>query len=91
MKSTVQYIISWGGKATGKYRNFLNIKDKETDQIKSIDWKEEVKEWVPVNIEQVLLTGLKLQDLRVAEANSKNYRNGRIMKCIKKFQMKAKE
>ena len=45
MKSTVQYlsdkddkwktvdIISRGGKATGKYRNFLNIKNKETDQI----------------------------------------------------------
>ena len=57
MKSTVQYlsnkddkwktvdVISRGGKATGKYRNFLNIKDKETDQIKCIDWKEEVKEW----------------------------------------------
>ena len=44
MKSTVQYLsnkddtwktvdISWGGKTTGKYINFLNIKDKETDQI----------------------------------------------------------
>ena len=56
MKPTVKYlpnkddkwktvdIISPGGKATGKYRNFLNIKDKETDQIKYIDWKEEVKE-----------------------------------------------
>ena len=44
MKSTVQYlsnkddkwktvdILSWGGKATGKYRNFINIKEKETDQ-----------------------------------------------------------
>ena len=83
MKSTVQYfstkddkwktvdIISRVGKATGKYRNFLNIKDKETDQIKCIDWKEEVKEWVPVNTEQVLMTGTKLQDLSVAEAKLK--------------------
>ena len=81
MKSTVQYlsnkndewktvdIISWGGKATRKYRNSLNIKDK--DQVKCIDWKEEVKEWVPVNTEQVLMTGTKLQDLSVAEAKLK--------------------
>ena len=83
MKSTVQYlsnkddkwktvdVISRGGKATGKYRNFLNIKDKEIDQIKCIDWKEEVKEWIPVNTEQVLMTGTKLQDLSVAEAKLK--------------------
>ena len=83
MKSTVQYlsnkddkwktvdVISRSGKATGKYRNFLNIKDKETDQIKCIDWKEEVKEWIPVNTEQVLMTGTKLQDLSVAEAKLK--------------------
>ena len=50
------------------YRNFLNIKDKETDQIKCIDWKEEVKEWVLVNTEQVLMMRTKLQDLSVAEA-----------------------
>ena len=83
MKSTVQYlsnkddkwktvdVISHDGKATGKYRNFLNIKDKETDQIKCIDWKEEVKEWIPANTEQVLMTGTKLQDLSVAEAKLK--------------------
>ena len=83
MKSTVQYlsnkddkwktvdVIRRGGKATGKYRNFLNIKDKETDQIKRIDWKEEVKEWIPVNTEQVLMTGTKLQNLSVAEAKLK--------------------
>ena len=64
-------IISQGGKATGKYRNFLNIKDKETDQIKCIDWKEDVKEWVPENTEQVLMTSMKLQDLSVAEAKLK--------------------
>ena len=83
MKLTVQYlsdeddkwktvdIISWGGKATRKYRNFLNIKNKETYQIKCIDWKEEVKEWVPINTEQVLMTGTKLQDLSVAETKLK--------------------
>ena len=81
MKSTVQYlsnkddkwktvdIICRDGKATGKCRNVLNI--EETDQIKSIDWKEEVKEWVPVNTEQVLMIGTKLQDLSVAEAKLK--------------------
>ena len=83
MKSTVQYlsnkgdkwktvdVISWGGKATRKCRNFVNIKDKETDQIKCIDWKEEAKEWIPVNTEQVLMTRTKLQDLSVAEAKLK--------------------
>ena len=83
MKSTVQYlsneddkwkmvdIFSRGGKATGKYRNFPNIKDKETDQIKCMDWKEEEKELVPVNTEQVLMTAAKLQDLSVAEAELK--------------------
>ena len=83
LKSTVQYlsnkddkwktvdVISRAGKATEKYRNFLNIEDKETDQIKCIVWKEEVKEWIPVNTEQVLMTGTKLHNLSVAEAKLK--------------------
>ena len=50
MKSTVQYLSNKDDKwktvniisrGTGKYRNFLNIEDKETYQIKCIDWKEE--------------------------------------------------
>ena len=84
MKSTVQYlsnkddkrktvdIISLGGKATGKYRNFINIKDKETDQIKCIDWKEKVKEWAPVITEQVLMTEMKLPDLKCCRGKTQS-------------------
>ena len=39
--------------------------------MKCIDWKEEVKEWVPVNTKQVLMMGTKLQDISVAEAKIK--------------------
>ena len=82
-KSTVQYLFnkddkrktvdvrSQGGKTTGKYIKVSNIEDKETDQFKCIDWNEEVKEWVPVNTEQVLMTEAKLQDLSVTEAKLK--------------------
>ena len=103
MKSTVQYlsnkddkwktvdIISQGGKATGKYRNLLNIKDKETDHIKCIDWREEIKGWVPVNTEQVLMTGTKLQDLSVAEAKLKELQKCRNYEVYKKFQMRVIE
>ena len=97
MKSTVQYlsnkddkwktvdIISQGGKATGKYRNLLNIKDKETDHIKCIDWREKIKGWVPVNTEQVLMTGKKLQDLSVTEAKLKELQKCRNYEVYKKI------
>ena len=80
MKSTICYrsfrdngwrtvdTISRGGKATRKYKNYRNIRNKETNQIECVDWKAEVKEWYMKNPEEVLLTGSKLPDMTVLEA-----------------------
>ena len=34
-----------GGKATGRYKNWLNIRDVGTDLERCIDWQKEIKEW----------------------------------------------
>ena len=38
-------IISKGGKSTGKYRDWLKIKNREDNSESNIDWKAGVKEW----------------------------------------------
>ena len=38
-------ILSRAGKATGKYRNFLNIKVTDEEQPKCIDWQYHVTDW----------------------------------------------
>ena len=38
-------ILSRAGKATGKYRNFLNIKVTDEEQPKCIDWQHDVTDW----------------------------------------------
>ena len=38
-------ILSRAGKATGKYRNFLNIKVTDEEQPKCIDWQLDVTDW----------------------------------------------
>ena len=38
-------ILSCAGKATGKYRNFLNIKVTDEEQPKCIDWQHDVTDW----------------------------------------------
>ena len=80
MKSTVQYkpkdetswktvtILGRGGKATGKYKNFLNVMDTQTKEQDCIDWKNDVEEWIPIDSEVVLITGSKLYDLEVEQA-----------------------
>ena len=64
-------VISRGGKATGKYRNWFNIRNVDNDQVEAVDWKEKVESWHPINVEPVLLTGTKLEDLEVQEAKAK--------------------
>ena len=80
LKSTVQYkpkdetswktvtILGRGGKATGKYKNFLNVMDTQTKEQDCIDWKNDVEEWIPIDSEVVLITGSKLYDLDVEQA-----------------------
>ena len=80
LKSTVQYkpkdetswktvtVLGRGGKATGKYKNFLDIMDTQTKNQDCIDWKNDVEEWSPTDSEFVLMTGSKLYDLDVDQA-----------------------
>eukprot|EP00794_Sanderia_malayensis_P012459 gene12459-13747_t len=48
-------IHSKAGKATGKYRNCLNVENKETGEIKCYDFERDISEWSPVT-EEVLLS-----------------------------------
>ena len=80
LKSIVQYkpkdetswknvtILGRGGKATGKYKNFLNIIDTLTKEQYCTDWKNDVEEWSPTDSEVILITGSKLYDLDVEQA-----------------------
>ena len=81
-------IISRVGKATGKYKNYLNIRNKETKQIKCVDLKAEVKEWYMNNPDEVLLTGSKLLDMTVLEAKLND--SGRNMRFMKRSQIMDK-
>ena len=47
-------IISRGGKATGKYANYLNVLDTENDTTDCIDWGT-ISEWKQIN-EEILIT-----------------------------------
>ena len=48
-------VHSKAGKATGKYRNCLNVENKETGEIKWYDFERDISEWSPV-AEEVLLS-----------------------------------
>ena len=83
LKSTVKYKLkdsdSWkigevhsrGGKVSGKYCNWFNVKNVHSGDIEAIDWKEKIEAWHPIDIEPVWITGTKLDDLAVDEAKAK--------------------
>ena len=73
IKSTVRYkpkegnswktakILSRGGKVSGRYKDFLNIEDGDTNEKDCINWKEDVDMWNPIETETILIVGTKLK------------------------------
>ncbi|XP_057314680.1 uncharacterized protein LOC130655883 [Hydractinia symbiolongicarpus] len=69
-------IISKGGKATGKYKSYLNIQDVDSNSLSCVDW-EEIESWQPINTEEALLSQVKFADSDVlnAKIDEKVYEN----------------
>ena len=61
-------ILSRGGKASGKYKFCLNIKNLEDDSTRCIDWKDSIDEWEVIE-ENVMMNTNK--NLDFAEAKQK--------------------
>ncbi len=66
------YVHSRAGKATGKYKDFLNIQCDGETEIKCVDWRDVATEWeedVPTEREEeVLLSSIVLYDQSVIDA-----------------------
>ena len=83
IKSTVKYqekdseiwktafIESRAGKANGKYKDWYNVKDTETQNIECFDWKERVENWCPIETEFVFLSQSAHDSLDVLQAKEK--------------------
>lgn len=63
-------ILSRGGKVSGRYKDFLNIEDGDTNEKDCINWKEDVDMWSPIETETILIVGTKLNDLNVDQAKA---------------------
>ena len=70
-------ILGRAGKATSKYKNWLNVKNLENDVESSLDWSKDVAEWLPI-AHNVLVASLK--DDRVEEARLKELENWKNLK-----------
>ena len=79
-------IMSRAGKATGKYRNWLNIHVEDDGEDKSIDWKSGVKQWaedaqncnddnLTLENNEVFLSTSKLEDRKVKQAKRMELEN----------------
>ena len=65
------FIDSRAGKASGKYKDWYNVKDTDTQNIECFDWKERVENWYPIETEFVLLSQSAHEDLEVLQAKEK--------------------
>lgn len=90
MESTV---MSRAGKATGKYKNWLNIVD-EDGVMKSADWENDVKCWRNVTEDNVVheddgVIGVTNSEHRVREAKQSELQNWKDLMCTVKSQRKV--
>ena len=66
------------GKATGKYRNYLNVENNETGEIRYYDFERDILEWFPVakevlvstNFDEVSVAMAKEQELDSWKGNN---------------------
>ncbi|KAL5248736.1 hypothetical protein ACHWQZ_G017802, partial [Mnemiopsis leidyi] len=75
------FIHSRAGKATGSYRNCLNIQLEGDEDIKCVDWQELAREWkddnVPEREEEVLLSTVCSYEQAVVDAKQKELKKFR--------------
>ena len=60
-------VHSKAGKATGKYRNCLNVENKETGEIKCNDFERDISEWSQVAEEVLLSTNFDEMSVSMAK------------------------
>ena len=80
IKSTVRYkprdeeiwrfieVTSSGGKVSGKYKDYLNVKDTVTNEQMCINWKQDVQKGNPVEDEEILINNASCDDLKFQQA-----------------------
>lgn len=69
-------ILSRGGRATGKYKYWMNVKSLEDDTEMCLDWKNKIQEWQDIE-ENILAASDKLYDYE--EAQERELQNWKLL------------
>ena len=81
-------ILSRGGKATGAYKNCLNIRNTDDDSEQCLDWKKDVTEWKLVE-QNVFLTSRSPKDFGFEQAKKKELEKWETMKVYETVEDKG--
>ena len=79
-------VHSKAGKATGKYRNCLNVENKETGEIKCYDFERDISEWSPVA--EKVLSSTNFDEMSVAMAKEQDLESWKQNNVFTEYQMK---